>query len=389
VHRFKGGSLIFNRKPTLAVALLAFVALLPAAASAQTTAIAFKSHDGYDMQGKLTLPQGAAPKLVVLYVQTAEGMTIDMQRPLGQGRTFNYFDVYREKLPPMNVGFFSYQGRGIKMGDKPPRYEEIDAAVFDTSTLENKVRDVLSAIDTVRKQPGLAATPIYLMGASEGTLLAAQAAAARPKDVAGLVLYGVMSDTMRGTFRYIMSDGAFFSYRRNFDRDDDHKISKAEFEADPRRYRATTLQGVAFEIFDSNDDGFFTLDELKQRTKTYLDAIDNENYPVLQGWAKAAAGVSVPKDWFQNHFSQKPIWEYLKTLDIPVAGFHGDQDTNTPIEGVRKLEETAKAAGKTKMEFHYFEGLDHGLNIGQYFGRGEMPAGHREIFEFIRRQAGN
>ena len=80
------------------------------------------------MLGKMTLPEAGAPKLIVLYVQNAEGMTIDQRRPLGGGKTFDYFGLYREKLPPMNVGFFSYEGRGITMGDKPPRYEEIDRA---------------------------------------------------------------------------------------------------------------------------------------------------------------------------------------------------------------------------------------------------------------------
>jgi len=364
-----------------------------AAISAQTATgvttktVPFKSHDGYEMLGKLTLP-AEPPRLLVLYVQTAEGMTVDMRRPLGQGRTFDYFELYRDKLPPLKTGFFSYEGRGIRSGDKPPRFEEIDRAVFDTSTLENKVRDILSAIETVRKQPGLSKTPIFLMGASEGTLLAAQAGAAMPGEVAGLILYGVLTDNMRTNFRYIMSDGAFLVYRQNFDTDKDGKISKTEFEADPRRYRAAALGGAGFENFDKNGDGSFSGDEMKLLTKPYLDAIDKEDFAVLENWGKNSAGVSLPKDWFRNHFAQKPIWEYLKTLNIPIACFHGEQDTNTPIDGVRKLEETAKQANKTKMEFHYFEGLDHSLNIGLYFARGEMPAGHKAIFDFISRQAG-
>ena len=359
----------------------------PFSVDAKTTTIPFKSHDGYDMLGKLTVSYGAAPKMIVLYVQTAEGMTVDMKRPLGGGKTFNYFDLYREKLPPMGVGFVSYEGRGIKMGDKPPRYEEIDRTIYDTSTLENKVRDVLSAIETVRKQPGLEKARIYLMGASEGTLLCAQAAAAKPNEVAGLILYGVMTDTMRGTFRYIMSDGGFLVYRQSFDTDKDVRVSKAEFEADPRKYRANVLKGAGFDVLDKNNDGFFTVDDFMVLTKVYLDAIDQENYSVLDAWSKVGSAVSLPKDWFKNHFAQKPMWEFLKTLDIPVGCFHGDQDAMVPVGGLRKLEETAKAAGKKRMEFHYFEGLDHSLNIGLYFVRGEMPAGHKAIFEFIRQQA--
>lgn len=58
-----------------------------------------------------------------------------------------------------------------------------------------------------------------------------------------------------------------------------------------------------------------------------------------------------------------------------------------PIAAVRELEAKAKKAGLTKMEFHYFEGLDHSLNISQYFVKGELPKGHQAIFEFVNRVA--
>jgi hypothetical protein len=39
------------------------------------------------------------------------------------------------------------------------------------------------------------------------------------------------------------------------------------------------------------------------------------------------------------------------------------------------------------MQFHYFEGLDHSLGLGRYFtAGGELPAGHKAIFEFIKAQ---
>src|SRR4030095_4988659 len=112
-----------------------------------TAELPFKSYDGYDMFGKLTLPDSPGRHAVVIYVQTAEGMTVDMKRRGGRAGTFNYFDLYRSKFPEMNVGFFSYEGRGIRMGAAPPRYEKIDWDIYNTSTLDNKVRDVLTAVD--------------------------------------------------------------------------------------------------------------------------------------------------------------------------------------------------------------------------------------------------
>lgn len=76
----------------------------------------------------------------------------------------------------MNAGFFSYEGRGVRMGDSPPRYETINRDVFNTNALENKARDALTAIQTVQRQQGVDPERIYLMGASEGTYLAAETA---------------------------------------------------------------------------------------------------------------------------------------------------------------------------------------------------------------------
>jgi hypothetical protein len=59
----------------------------------------------------------------------------------------------------------------------------------------------------------------------------------------------------------------------------------------------------------------------------------------------------------------------------------------TPISAVKELEDKAKKANLTNMEFHYFKDLDHSLNVGEYFVNGKMPEGHRAIFEFINRVA--
>jgi dienelactone hydrolase len=352
----------------------------------KTIEVPFKSYDGYEMFGKLTLPDSAGRHPLVIYVQTAEGMTVDMKRPNGRGGTFNYFDLYREKLPEMNVAFFSYEGRGIKMGDKPGRYEQIDWDIYNTSSLENKVRDCVSAVEIVRKQPGVDASRIFLMGASEGTLLAAETASRLPKQIKGLILYGVLGGNLKEAYRYIVTGGAFLAYKGFFDTDKDGKISKAEFEADPQKFREKRLNNAPFDVLDRTNDGYFTAEDMKILAKIYLDAADTDNYEVLNGWLKIAAAVSTPKDWFKDHFAHPPIQTFLTPLDMPIGCFQGDADASTSIEGVKKLEEWAKQNKKSKMQFHYFEGLDHSLNIGLYFVAGKMPAGHQAIFEFIKTQ---
>ena len=373
--------------------LICSICLLPARgqepvsnAQAKTSALTFKSHDGHEMFGKLTLPSARGRYPVVIYVQTAEGMTVDVKRQKGRGETFNYFDLYRDKLPAMNVAFFSYEGRGIRLGDKPPRYETIDWNTYNTSSLENKVRDVLTAVELVKRQPGVDGSRIFLMGASEGTLLAAEAAARAPRQIRGLVLYAVLTSNMRETFKYIVTDGAFMSWQGYFDTDKDGKITPQEFEADPKKFREKTLKNAPFTAIDADRDGVFTVEDFRKFPNPLRDAADKENFEVLDQWAKTSAAVATPQGWFKDHFAHQTIWAFLSKLNLPVGLFQGGTDAMVPVAGVRVLEAQAKQAGKTKMEFHYFDGLDHSLNLGEYFSQGVLPAGHQAIFDFIRKQ---
>jgi len=354
------------------------------AANAQTTEIAFTSHDGYPMRGKLTVPNSARPYPVVVYVQAAEGMTVDMKRPLPNG-TFNYFDLYREKLPEIGVGFFSYEGRGVTMGDTPPRYETIDRTVYNTSTLDNKVRDVLSAVSVVLKQKGVDSTKVFLMGASEGTLLAAEAAARAPDQVrGGLVLYAVLSSTLKDMLKFQAADGPFLVINSVFDADKDGKTSKAEYDADARKNRALGLQATTFETLDADRDGSFTQADFRTLRKPLVDAIAADNFDSISAWLKQTAVVDLPTGWLKDHFAHPSMWSFLSQLQIPVGLFHGTADNLAPVDGTRNLEAQAKRAGKSNLEFHYFEGLDHSLGVGAWFTRRTLPEGHRAIFEFIK-----
>ena len=89
--------------------------------------------------------------------------------------------------------------------------------------------------------------------------------------------------------------------------------------------------------------------------------------------------------WVKDHFSQPTMWELLSQLSMPVGLFQGELDHNTPADGVRALEQKAKAAGKTNLEFRYFDGLDHGLGTIVYFNTGKPSAGYAAIFEFMKR----
>jgi hypothetical protein len=59
------------------------------AADPKTSEVRFTTHDGHEMFGKLTLPASEGPHAVVIYVQTAEAMTVDLKRPSQGAQTFS------------------------------------------------------------------------------------------------------------------------------------------------------------------------------------------------------------------------------------------------------------------------------------------------------------
>jgi pimeloyl-ACP methyl ester carboxylesterase len=349
-----------------------------------TRDIAFTSHDGYPMLGRLTLPDTPGPHAVLLLVQTAEAATKDGQQRSALGVRGPVYTLYRANLAPLGIGFFSYEGRGVSAnaGGGPV----IDRAVYDTSTLANKVQDGISAVRTLQKQPGVDPSRIVLRGISEGTLLAAEIAVQIPREVSGLVLSGVVGSTMKESLEFMADGGMYMQQARIWDGNKDGRVSAAEFEAAvPLAKRPADL---TFKALDPDGDGFYTQADRRVLSADLVNAIRTENFDDFLPWLEPNAVAQVPRTmraWAQDHFAQPTMWDLLQKLSMPVGLFQGEADANTSAAQVHALEQKAKAAGKTNLEFRYFDGLDHGLGTMEYFDKGTPSAGYAAIFEFMKR----
>ena len=352
-----------------------------------TTDIAFTSHDGYPMRGRLTLPDTPGRHPVLVMVQTAEAMTVDQRVRNVRGEVVPVFDVYRDPLTPLGIGFFSYDGRGVTTSATGGRV--IDRTVYDTSTLENKVLDLITAVRLLQEQPGVDASRIYLHGASEGTLLVASAATRIPREVAGVVIYGVVADTLKEALRFMSSEGIFLQHLGHWDTNGDRQISREEFEADPRGVRKRMPPEVTFSNFDINGDGVHTADERTRLSQPLVDAIDAAELETVGKWLAATAAVPVPRtfpEWAREHYDHPPLGELLLKLNMPIAVFQGEMDTSTPARDVHELQKRIEAAGKPNITFEYFPTLGHDLGAVDYFTTGKLSPGYVAIVEFLRRQ---
>jgi pimeloyl-ACP methyl ester carboxylesterase len=369
--------------------VLSILALWPVASDGQTTTvtrdIAFTSHDGHAMTGRLTLPDTPGTHPVMVFVQNAEAATLDQRTRNAAGQPVAFFDLYRETLAPLNIGFFSYEGRGVQTDETAPGRMKLDAAVYNTSTLENKVRDIMSAVQLLQKQPGVDSSQIFLRGVSEGTLLAAEAASRMPREVKGIVLSGVIGTTLKDSLKHMVRGGRMLQLLDEFDTDRDQRISPQEFEADTRGFRKKNLPTTTFEQVDADKSGFITVDDIAALTKPLADAFDAGNVEITEAFLKQTAAVPIPPGWVKDHFTHGAMWTFIAPLTMPVGIFQGEVDRNTPASDVRVLEGLAKKAGKTNLEFYYFDGLGHGLGSTDYFQKGAHSAGYAAIFDFMKR----
>ncbi len=358
----------------------------PVTSSATTTRdIKFTSHDGHAMLGRLTLPNTPGPHPILVLVQTAEAQAMEPQTRNAQGERVPVYSLYRNNLTPLKIGFFAYEGRGVFTS--PTGGRQIDRTVYDTSTLDNKVRDGIAAVRVLQKEAGVDASQIFLRGLSEGTLIAVEIAAMIPNEVKGLVLSGVIGDTLKSSLKFMASGGAYMQHLGHWDADRDGRISAQEFETDPKGIRKQMPSTVVFRTFDTDGDGFYTLAEYLAKSKPLVDLIEAENFDVIERWLQAAAAVPVPnptRAWLKDHFSRPSMWDTVSKLTMTVGFFQGEIDANTSAADVRVLEQKAKTAGKTNLEFSYYAGLDHGLGTLEYFTRGAPSPGYAAIFAFMR-----
>ncbi len=337
--------------------------------------------DGAVLQGKLDSPEGA-PDRLVLFVNGSGPNTYDNTRQLMDG-TFNYYDLFAEQLTAGGAAFFRWSTRGCAPDDEPPLYTHVDGETYQTYVPDTSISDVESVIMALRADPRLADCPVWLLGWSEGTMIAPQVAARQSAPVDALVLCGYVNGTMAETLEWQQTGGAsMVFYRQYFDTDGDGRVSSAEFEADPYGLRAA-LEGVRFADLDADGDGQLTEADfgllLAGDWQTLRDAISRGD----DGWLAENYPVRLTSAWFEGHAKLTPNREILPTLDLPIYILHGECDANAPVQGARDIEAAFEALHKDNLTVHIYPEHDHDLNVMQYVVSGELSEAFQDLFRIL------
>ena len=354
---------------------------VPACTSERMT---IPSFDGYPLAGKLYLPRGQNPQALVVYVNGSGPNTYENTRALTEDTTFSYFDLVAQGFTGQNAAFFSYSTRGVAPGSEPPYYCTIDPDAYQTYLPGNSVRDVAAIVAALRQDPRLSRARVYLLGWSEGTMIAPKAAQIVPVD--GLLLAGYVNGTMRETLDWQQNGGSsMVTYCLYFDTDGDGAVSRAEYEADPYGVRgALGLDQTAFPDLDVDGDGKLTAADfsllLAPTRQTLYAAIDRGD----DAWLAQNYPVRLTTAWFRAHDAFPPNRDMLTTLDIPITIFQGEADANVPVQDTREIQAQFAACGKTNLTVHTYPATDHDLNFSVYLSTGEWPQGWQDLFAAVR-----
>lgn len=353
------------------------------AATGTVEALTIPSFDAYPLEGRLYLPSDQSPRALVIYVNGSGPNTNQNTRQLSADATFSYFDLVASGFNEVGAAFLSYSTRGVTASDTPPFYHTVDPQAYQTYLPEHSVQDVAAIVRTLRTDSRLHDCPIYLLGWSEGTMIAPKVAQLVPVD--GLLLAGYVNGTMQQVLDWQQTGGSsMVTYCLYFDADGDGRVSQAEYENDRYGVRpALGLEQVAFSELDADGDGQLTASDfaalLAPSRQALYDAITHSD----DAWLAKNYPVRLTSAWFHAHSHFTPNRDMLTELDLPIVIFQGQADANVPVQDTLDIQAQFTALGKDNLTVHLYPNVDHDLNFASYLSTGVWPQAWRDLFSAV------
>lgn len=111
------------------IILTLFIGLLALSAEAFNTEMkTITMNDGEQLKARLCLPDNEV-KTIVFCIHGTGPHTY-----LNKRSTFNYYDELAKGFCGQGVAFFSYNRRGVEIGDTPPLFVDVDSVKYSKYT---------------------------------------------------------------------------------------------------------------------------------------------------------------------------------------------------------------------------------------------------------------
>ncbi len=352
--------------------------------------IAFDTNDGLTLEGKLSVPADSKGKVpAVFFLGGAGPWTFDrwIERPgtsaagviPADPNVYNYCGFYTEQLAQRGIATFWINKRGcVPLRDRP--YQCVNRRIFSQATPRVLLEDYRCALEALRRQSDIDANSIVLVGLSEGTVLAPQLAAASPKGIVGIVMVGYVEDNMKDLLAWQNTMGPWRNVARSFDKNEDGKVTRQEFDAVPRQEPENAAASFTFDLLDRNRDGVVTPADVSadRQLEAIRRAVQERDEDFLWQNLLNLSSAYLLEDW-----NRPPNHTVLMKLNIPLAIFHGQEDGSCRVEGVREAQQAFAKAHRDNLTVRIYPKANHDLNWVQVLQEGGVPDPFRDIFSTI------
>ena len=344
-------------------------------------------YDGSETKIRYSYADNMPVEKLVIYVNGSGQNTYDNKRRNPNGGFFNYHDFFRDEFVANHIAYCSYNTRGVDMGGIEPLFISVDENEYTKYKPLNSVKDIESIIRYFTALPEFQNAKIYLLGWSEGTIIAPLVALRKNVRVDALLLAGYCNENLKDVVIWQLSGhSSFISIRKYFDKNNKGYISKEDYETADEKVKAALFGESPFEQIDCNSDGRIDASDFALRQKPYLDELLDAISRNDDEWLKTKyinPIIKLTSGWFNEHFSLEPTKNILPQLDLPIYIFQGADDASCPVQYTFDIKEEFEKINKTNLHVNVFENHDHDLNFLMWLLKGTMPAGIKCIFDTV------
>ena len=338
-----------------------------------------KLFDGEETTARLCLPQNGQINTIVVAVHGTGPNTYLTKR---QG--FNYYDLIAEGFCNRGVGFFTYNRRGVDLGETPPWFDKVDSLKHTKYLPHIEAVDIETMITFLKKDERFKNSKIVLYGMSEGTIIASLVAERNKVKIDALFLHGYAHDNMFDIIKWQNTgEGVMTLINSIFDKNGDKGVDREEYESeDPTiaAYRGHLFQNQSFDTIDVVKDDVIDIKDIRAMREPFQELLmtkidENDESWIWNNYFRITIG------WLREHFSLEPNKTRLLKIDIPIYVFHGTEDASVPVESVYDLEVRFKTLNKSNLKIFVFDKHNHDLNIQDWFTKKEYSDGLQKLFE--------
>ncbi|GHT72562.1 hypothetical protein AGMMS50262_01610 [Bacteroidia bacterium] len=338
-----------------------------------------KLSDGENTTARLCLPEEGQINTIVVVIHGTGPNTYLVKR---QG--FNYYDVLANGFCGKGVGFFTYNRRGVDLGETAPWFDTVDSLKYAKYLPHNEATDVETMITYLRNDPRFKNCKIILYGISEGTIIASMVAERKKVKIDALFLHGYAHDNMFDIIKWQNTgEGVMIMVNSIFDKNGDKAVDKEEYESqDPTiaGYRNYLFQNMVFDSVNVVKDNVIDIKDIRTMREPFQELLmtkisENDGSWIWNNYVRITIG------WFREHFTLEPNKTRLLKIDTPIYIFHGKEDANVPVEGVYDLENRFKTCSKSNLKTFVFDKHNHDLNFQDWITTKNYSEGLQKLFE--------